>query len=141
MKRIVAFLSLALVLSACSTERSVTESGSVISTRSTTEGGVSLKDQMVTADVVHHTFSDGNQMTFYRLGNTFFAEGSDIGYAPARELATTISRLEVNHAKQLTGQQAGMQPGQQVNGVPVVWPSGVDRGLLYYDVGGFPGNA
>ena len=81
MKRIVAFLSLALVLSACSTERSVTESGSVISTRSTTEGGVSLKDQMVTADVVHHTFSDGNQMTFYRLGNTFFAEGSDIGYA------------------------------------------------------------
>ena len=92
-----------------------------------------------TSERIRHTFSDGTAMSLFAVGDHVFAVGTDMALSRREDLPQFISAYEEHLGGALGTQGVGFTPGgTNVNGKPNQWPSGLEKGIIYYTVDKFP---
>ena len=94
--------------------------------------------ELTTASEIQHTFSDGNGLHVFIVGQHAFTDGADVAIAPQAKLPEFIENYEVS-LTQLSTQGIGFVPGStDADGTANLWPSAKNSSVIYYTIGTFP---
>jgi Astacin (Peptidase family M12A) len=101
-------------------------------------------DQSQVSDVlnakkIRHTFSNGEKIELFSVGDHLFTSSMDVAFSRRAHLVDKINQMEdYSKSQQVTSQGVGISLGAlESSGRSALWPSAVASGIIYYDVGSF----
>lgn len=94
-------------------------------------------DTLTTSDLIKHTFSDGQVLKLFAVGDHVFPWGGHTALTKRVDLPALVKAYESVTAS-VASQGVGLSPGAtDINGKPMRWPSALARSVIYYEVGAF----